>query len=555
MQKHHRDIQLSNELHYVILRLIQLREEYHKKGSGVRIDSVKYRGRELTAFPGITELDLAKLDFETAKLYARKAGYIRKRNIEKLAVVSKIDVIINERNTSIRCLNYTDRPLVNHSTRRKYESVCNHIGLPIEPLDKMVERYWLYRKMKVFNEDCYPYSSLNPFLTERKYLTELLSFMAFHSFDYQKAGTSGFVVEDIHQILDFVDPRDESTWKIYTPASYMNDVWNCLCFSMRDRKGMPSDEDLFEPENADIRKWVCEMEGRYKGALHIRVKKFDSFEYKRDFESQFEYIHRDELRDVNINKGELDEYLIKLFLVECREKKLPVPLGKQVVEVCSVGDLDHEYLVPRVSVPWSEQESKFIVFICNEIHAGKSKSGDKADVYINHIGVSVKSRRGAAPTIINQTSRDKILRVMNSLRQPIAPLDRIVDRYWSFRLNGGTEDVSNETSPLNPFCVDENGCSNLDYLKPLLNYFAFRGSGTKDSRSPAKYVLSIGSPDDISTWVYYDEDNFVEEHWDKFIFSLRSHGMPKKITDEMIPWIRMVNGRKKGLLNVRIKSL
>ena len=220
-----------------------------------------------------------------------------------------------------------------------------------------------------------------------------------------------------------------------------------------------------------------------------------------------------------------------------------------------MGDKDNEYGVPGINLKWSEQNAKIIVYICKQIKAGKASAFDKADVFVNHIGISVKSRRGAAPTIINQTSREKILRVMKSLGEPIAPLDRIVDRYWAIRLNGGKEDVSNYDDPENAFCVDENGNSNLPILKPLLSYFAFKGTGTRDSSAPADYVLSVGLPDDVTTWIYYDETDFVDRLWKAFVFSIRSHGMPKKISEEMLPWVREAEGKKKGLLNVRVKKL
>lgn len=551
----HRDYKLQNELYYVILRLVQLRDLYKKDGSGLSIISVKYHGFELGTSAQLDGLNLAYTDLQMAKSIAEQIGYVRKRCLEGSNIVSKIDIILNNKSCSIRCLDYTDRALVNHSHRRKYESVCKFIGLPIEPLDKMVRDYWTCRKLGVFNEDCYPYSSLNPFLEHKDYLGELLTFMAFNTFDFENAGNSGFIVERVDQIIDYVVPWDESTWKIYTPVNYFSSIWNCLCFSMRDKKGMPSDEDLFLPENDDIRTWVCEMGGKYKGALHIRIKKFDAGKYKKDFEEQFENKFKHELDEVRVNKGDLDEYLVKLFLVDCREKGLPIPLGDNNQIVYSVGNKDEEYLNPKLSLNWVEQSPKVIVYVCNKIKAGKAGAFEKADVFVNHIGISIKSRRGAAPTIINQTGRDRILRVMKSLQQPIAPLDRIIDRYWAFRLDGGTEDVNNDDQPNNPFCVDENGNSNLSVLKPLLNYFAFKGTGTRDSKAPAKYVLSVGMPNDTSTWTYYDETDFVDRLWKAFVFSVRSHGMPKNITEEMLPWIRESEGKKKGLLNVRVKSL
>ena len=106
--------------------------------------------------------------------------------------------------------------------------------------------------------------------------------MAFNSFNYSEDSRSaGFISDSINQILDYVDPWDDSTWRVYSPNNYFENIWSSLCFSMRGDKGMPIPEKLFLPENDDIMKWVCEMPGKngkiqYKGALHIRVKKYDS---------------------------------------------------------------------------------------------------------------------------------------------------------------------------------------------------------------------------------------------------------------------------------------
>ena len=551
----HRDFKLNNELYYVVLRMVQLRDSFNKTGMGTNVFSVKYRGQELGTTDELAELVLSECDVDKARRIAESIGYVRKKYIDNSNVVSKVDITLNNKHTSIRCLNYTDRALVNHSHRRKYEAVCNYIGESIKPLDNIISDYWTCRKLGVFNEDCYSYSSLNPFLEQKEYLSKLLTFMAFNTFDYDKAGEGGFIAERIVNIIDYIDPWDENTWRIFTPNNYFESIWQYLCFSMRDRKGMPTDEKLMLAENSDIRMWTREIGGRYKGALHIRIKKFKPEIYECGFKAQFETIYSEEIKEVKVNQGELDEYLVKLFLIDCREKKLPVPIGNRSEVVYSVGDKDNEYGVPGINLKWSEQNAKIIVYICKQINAGKASAFDKADVFVNHIGISVKSRRGAAPTIINQTSRDKILRVMKSLGEPIAPLDRIVDRYWAIRLNGGKEDVGNADDPGNAFCVDEKGNSNLPVLKPLLSYFAFKGTGTRDSSAPAEYVLSVGVPDDVTTWIYYDETDFVDRLWKAFVFSIRSHGMPKKIPGEMMPWVREAEGKMKGLLNVRVKKL
>lgn len=552
----HRDYDLRNEMPYVILRLVQLRDQYLSTHSGKPIHSVGYRGFELGTFPELKNINLSNIDKDDASELCRRIGYVKKRNVYG-KVVSKVDITVNNRNYSIRCLNYIDRPLVNHCHRRKYEEVCKRINLPIEPLDKMVDDYWTCRNWGIFNEDCHPYSSMNPFLDNHDYLKELLSFMVFHSFDYDYPFShDNFIAETIDNILDYVDPWDETTWSLYNPETYFDTVWPYLRYSMRDSKGMPSDKELDLPENHDLWRWICVKNNRRKGALHVRIERFNAEEHARDFSSQFEVVHEHELQEVRVNQGELDEYLIKLFLVDCRQKRLPVPVGNSHEVVRTVGSKDEEYGIPRSWLNWSQQSPKMVVYVCNQINAAKSPSKHKSDVYINGKGISVKSRRGGPVTLINQTSREKILRVMHSVNSPLRPLDQIVDRYWYMRLNGMCgEDVANNTMPNNPFSRNDNGSSNERYLTPLLNYFAFKGSGTEDSPAPADWVLSIGLPDDPSTWVYYSRENFAHAVWDYLVFSIRGKGLPANRTPEMLPWIKTINGKEKGTLNVRIKHL
>ena len=316
---------------------------------------------------------------------------------------------------------------------------------------------------------------------------------------------------------------------------------------------------MMMPTDSSIAKWTRKWKNRkgdtvYKGALHIRICKYNTAINDTPFEELFQVKFDEEIKEVDINQGERDEYLVKLFLVECRKNKRPIPIGDKVQVVESVENSKREAIeYPEKVFDWNSLNSGLLVYLCNKIRAGKAGSFDKADVFINGVGISVKSQRGSAPSIINQTSRDKIHRVMKAINCPIEPLDHIVNRYWNLRMNGGGQDVSGIT-PNNPFALGENGESNLPIIKPLINYFTFRGTGTRDSSAPASYVLSVLKPDDTSTWVYYSEENFVDSVFAKLLFSIREKGLPKLITDEMKPWVREIDGSKKGTLNVRVKK-
>lgn len=545
-----RGTELKGEICIVVLRLIQLRDSYTKGKRGLNILSVKYNDVELRSLD--TDVNLYSLSPNDAIEIARSIGFDGRVNKKK-----KTDIVINGQNFAVRSMNYTDRPLINHSNRRKYEMACKKLGLDISVLDEIMKKYWTRRKLKLFNEDCSYDSSLNPFIKHKAYLKKLLTFMSFNSVNERKSLDSNeYVIDSIENILDYVNPYDDKTWKVYNVKDYFDQIWSSLCFSMRGDRGMPVPSKLLLPENQDLMKWVNEMPGKngkiqYKGALHIRIKRFDSTQRGQAFEERF----KEAIKKVKQNQGERDEYLLKLFLIECRKNKMAVPVGKSTQIVKSVGGMNYEYGEPAVWMKWDSLSAEELVYVCNSVKANKASGYTKADVFINGIGVSVKSERGAAPSLINHTTRDKILRVMKSINAPILPLDQIVDKYWNLRLNGTIgEDVKN-TDVNSPFC-DIETC--FPVLKPLLNYFAFDGTGSRDSSEPAEYILSMQSPDDTQTWTYYSKEDFIDTVWNKLVFSLRSKSTPQELdeTNEMhqlmLPWIKKVDGKLKGALSVRI---
>ena len=116
-------------------------------------------------------------------------------------------------------------------------------------------------------------------------------------------------------------------------------------------------------------------------------------------------------------------------------------------------------------------------------------------------------------------------------------------------------DTAKNTDSNSPF-GDIESC--FPVLKPLLNYFAFDGTGSRDSSEPAEYILSIQSPNDTQTWTYYSKEDFIDTIWSKLVFSLRSKSTPQELDDDnemhqlMLPWIKKVEGKLKGALSVRI---
>lgn len=546
---------LSLEARLLVLRLLQLRDFENRN-----ITSVKFNGKELPTLESLKGIDLSFLSIHDILNYTSSIGYdFSCRMSENTRVTSKVNIEINGNKYGIRCFDHTERPLINHSTRDKFEKLCKRACVPIEELDDAVDFYWQCREAGLFNEDCIYTTPLNPFIEKKDVLRKLLTYIAFHSYDITKEyDDPHFELETLDGYIDYRNPIDENTWDVLDENTFFDKVWTHLRFSFRADRGMPSNGTI-APTDESIKKWTREWTNRkgekvYKGALHIRICQYDTAIDDTPVEELFAIKYQEEIADVKVNQGEKDEYLLKLFLVECRKKCLPIPLGDNVEIVQSVENSKREEIAyPNTIMNWEEIRPGLLVYVCKQINAGKASAYDKSDVYINGVGVSVKSKRGGNPSIINQTTREKILRVMNAIHSPIEPLDHIVDRYWALRQHGGREDVYG-IGPHNPFTTDEQGNSTISVVKPLLNYFSFKGTGTRDSESPAELILIMNLPNDPSTWIYYTEENFIDSMWKNLVFSIRSKGMPRIITDEMRPWIRESEGKKKGTLNVRVKE-
>ena len=182
----------------------------------------------------------------------------------------------------------------------------------------------------------------------------------------------------------------------------------------------------------------------------------------------------------------------------------------------------------------------------------------KRDVLINGKGYSLKTISGSPPAIVNHTTREKWLRVCKSIGLNIDLLDEMVEDYWNLRNNRKiTEDVTTSNS----LCPFGNTPSRKQYLKSLIEYFLFDGSGTRDSLHPADYVLEFFDPKDPTTWRVLDRQTVFLHQWPKMIFSLRSKkGMPPKYPDidpakkRLIePWVRYTSNDYRGALHIRTR--
>ena len=254
------------------------------------------------------------------------------------------------------------------------------------------------------------------------------------------------------------------------------------------------------------------------------------------------------------NVGEYDELRIKLRLIELRDCKKVLTLGGKAISINSVG-LEEEFLPLPKGTDLRTMTDREIENLANKVGAGKAKGAYKADVNINGDGFSVKSHRSAPPAIVNHTPRWGWNRICKLLGIDIKPLDNMVEEYFTLRKAGIiTEDIYNSDKN-SPFA------KNKEYLRPILNYFIFKGTGACDSEYPAKYVLDCASPLDERTWELHDESDYLDSFWDEIKFSMRNKGFeayPYKRkcdlwkTPESEPWAINIDGSFKGSLHVRV---
>jgi hypothetical protein len=266
-----------------------------------------------------------------------------------------------------------------------------------------------------------------------------------------------------------------------------------------------------------------------------------------------------------MNKGEINEVLLKAFLVKCYWERITLRNAPPELR-----QIRHLSFGPGITMPaWNpffdemlenKDYEKLKSIFC------KAKTSFKADLQINGVNYSVKCNLGAKAALVNHTARRGFLSVCQKINVPIEKLDEMIKAYWELRTNNTIgEDISN-SSQNSPFSEHK------DYFKPILEFFLFKGTGSKDSEFPADKILVFGDPFDSSTYKIHELDDAVDALWNKLVFSMRSKkGMPVdkiKVGEEFVdrdgyqpngkhsdyaPWVVYVGNDNfpKGALHIR----
>ena len=93
------------------------------------------------------------------------------------------------------------------------------------------------------------------------------------------------------------------------------------------------------------------------------------------------------------NKGEYDEMRVKLHLIELRDLQQSIKIGKKKIVVTKVENAGVSCKSLPKGTILSKLSDEKIEKLAKKVGALKAPAGSKADVFVNGLGISVKSHR------------------------------------------------------------------------------------------------------------------------------------------------------------------
>ena len=227
------------------------------------------------------------------------------------------------------------------------------------------------------------------------------------------------------------------------------------------------------------------------------------------------------------NKGEKDEVMLLMSIFYENQKKNFTKLVEMFGEEASEG-------VKIIDVKTREE----VTAVNNLTKAGGSYKAD-CIIKMKKTGttyfISIKSKNGANPAILNHTPRTaKVFQNKGPLHHCLDALDTLLTEYISKRKNKVIgEDI--KAIQLQNIGVEETKNKFIE----VLTYFAFDGTGKGDSACKANAIIYYYH--DTVTFVkcctLEEKKHYIQTILDKVVISLRDKGMPKKMTDICTPWV------------------
>ena len=250
-----------------------------------------------------------------------------------------------------------------------------------------------------------------------------------------------------------------------------------------------------------------------------------------------------------MNVGEISEFCFKAYMLRQRDENREDTVFGKIHELSDdVNVVDLEW---KPSLKQSLDDNDWET-LRDELGIGKSRSKAKMDISINKIRYSMKDVGGKPYAIVNHTHRSGYENVCNDVGVSIKELDIIIAEYWKLREEKIiTEDVKNSDDAC-PFL------SHKAYMKKIIEYFIFTGTGVGKSDYQADKVLELNYKELPSSLRVYDKAKYYDKIWSRLIFSVRNKGMPPKYpvcknAASINQWTRKRDRRYKGSLHIRYK--
>ena len=251
-----------------------------------------------------------------------------------------------------------------------------------------------------------------------------------------------------------------------------------------------------------------------------------------------------------MNIGEKSEICFKAYMLRQRDEDLEDTVFGKITKLSDDANLADLEWNPSLQNALDDNDGKTLK---DELGINTSGPYSKMDISINNVKYSIKEIGPTAkdPAIVNHTTRPGFEKACCRLNVPITELDNIIDEYWELRKEKKEimQDTKNSDN-ICPFLEHE------EYMKPIIEYFLFEGTGTGTSIIPADAVLEIDYRRLPACIRIHDKQHCYDEIWQRLVFSVRSKQMPPNypncVNSESIgKWTKKMNERDKGCLHIR----
>lgn len=186
----------------------------------------------------------------------------------------------------------------------------------------------------------------------------------------------------------------------------------------------------------------------------------------------------------------------------------------------------------------------------------KTKGSSKSDITIllnktqELLHISIKSKRGQMPSILNHTPRSANVFQLGYLKDEIINLDILAKEYHDERKKKTiSEDV--KLCKLSSYAIEDIKQSILK----MLIYFVFAGTGQKKSNPECNSILIMnkdGSKKYIPCTTEEEKEAYINSIIDNCVLSFRNKGMRKKSLEQDLPWVFQYENKDCGAIHIRL---